>query len=322
MAKGSWSASMLLRRAGKHAVWVGLSLLLAHTFLGYFMPVREVVAEMTASPAAHPTAFGFVLALTALVYLNFAWFREQMCIVVCPYGRLQGVLYDRDTVNVGYDAKRGEPRGRPADGARGECIDCRLCIAVCPTGIDIRNGTQLECLGCANCIDACDRVMDRLGRPRGLIRYDSQNGFESGVRRFWRPRVILYGVLLAAGTAVFAVAAGWRTPFEADLVRVQGSAYTLAGERVRNAFTLHLVNKTPGEVRFTLVPAPDHRLAWTIPVPALTLPSLADQRLPLFVEFSRADLPGGGMARLDVASDAGSRAVPVRLLGPDGGRKP
>ncbi len=360
------SLQKVLRRVGKYTAYLALSVVLSHTFLGYFMPVRDVVHAVVSPPSAHPTAFAFVVGFTAIIYLNFAWFREQLCIVICPYGRLQGVLFDKDTVNVGYDKERGEPRGKhsawPAataneadvgagrpDGAadavvsgslllplpstessrhakdrgkrssvpgRGHCIDCFRCVAVCPTGIDIRDGTQLECVGCANCIDACDEVMDKVGQPRGLVRYDSQRGFEQQQRRFWRGRVALYAVLFAIGVVVFVLAASRRTAFEANLVRVPGSAYTLDGDMVTNAFTVHLVNKTPEPLTFTIDPVPDNRLQWTIPVRSLTLASLADQRLPIVARFARGAVHGDAESELMVSCASGQRRVKVRLLAP------
>jgi cytochrome c oxidase accessory protein FixG len=312
----AFSLEKAARRTGKYAAYLALSLLLAHTLLGYFMPVREVVQAITQSPATHPTAFVFVAALTGIVFLNFAWFREQLCIVVCPYGRLQSVLYDRDTVNVGYDRQRGEPRGKHGAGTSGDCIDCFRCVAVCPTAIDIRNGTQLECVGCANCIDACDEVMDKLGRPRGLVRYDSQRGLEGGGRRFWRPRVALYAGLLVLGIGVFGFSASRRAAFEADVLRVQGSAYTLAGDAVTNAFVVHLVNKLPATATFTIAAAPTAGVTWTIPLPRVTLESLADQRVPVFARFTRGTVPRGTSVQLVVGCEAGTRTVEARLLGP------
>src|SRR5690606_38137355 len=144
---------------------------------------------MKEGPLAHATAFGVVAFLTLVLWFCFGWFREQFCVIMCPYGRLQSALTDDDTINVGYDEKRGEPRGAKGK-TTGDCIDCRRCISVCPTGIDIRNGLQLECIGCAACIDACDDIMTKIDRPKGLVRYDSLNGLTGKKRRIIRPRVI------------------------------------------------------------------------------------------------------------------------------------
>jgi cytochrome c oxidase accessory protein FixG len=210
------------RRGLKMLVFLLIAALIAHSFVGYFMPVEVLVEAVTASPSRHPTAFVFVAVATVVMFVNFTWFREQMCIVICPYGRLQGALYDPDTILVGYDERRGEPRGPAGTDGAGDCVDCYRCVSVCPTGIDIRNGTQLECVGCANCIDACDEVMTKLDRPPGLVRYDSQRGFETGARKFARGRVLVYGVLLLAGITMFTLALTRRRPFEATLVRPGG----------------------------------------------------------------------------------------------------
>ncbi len=141
--------------------------------------------------------------MTALFYGNFAWFREQLCVVLCPYGRLQSVLLDEHSLVVGYDSKRGEPRGKRGTAGAGDCVDCKRCVVVCPTGIDIRNGTQMECLACTACIDACDDIMARLGRARGLVRYDSQDGFQAEPKQVLRPRLFIYaGMSAAAALAV------------------------------------------------------------------------------------------------------------------------
>jgi cytochrome c oxidase accessory protein FixG len=229
------------------------------------------------------------------------------------------VLYDADTINVGYDRARGEPRGRVGTAGAGDCVDCFRCVQVCPTGIDIRNGTQLECVGCANCIDACDEVMDRLGRPRGLVRYDSQAGFEGGARRFLRPRLALYGVLLAAGAAVFAAAASGREAFEANLQRLQASPYTLEGDVVTNAFTLHLENKQPVADTFALEAAEREGIELVIPSRTVQLESLADQRVPIFVRIDRAHYRRGLRLDLTVRAAGETRRLSAPLLGPGGG---
>jgi cytochrome c oxidase accessory protein FixG len=288
---------------------------------------------VTSSPGRHPVAFAFVLATTALLFVNFTWFREQTCIVLCPYGRLQGALYDQDTIVVGYDARRGEPRrGAPsvadaadagasgASGAAGDCVDCYRCVAVCPTGIDIRNGTQLECVGCANCIDACDAVMAKLGKPPGLVRHDSQRGFATGTRRFLRGRVVLYAVLLLAGLGAFALASTRRRPFEALLVRAPGRAYALEDGRVHNVFELQLVNKRPGERTFTIEPAAIADVEIVVADRELRLASLEARRVPVHVFVPTAAFRAGLRAQLRVrcADPDGEleRIATVPLLGP------
>ncbi len=178
---------------------------LAHTFLAYFVGVRALAHWVTRSPFEHPVAFLVMAGTTALMLLDFGWFREQVCMVACPYGRFQSVLLDRRSLIVGYDHRRGEPRGKlgrqglalvavPAQA--GDCIDCGACVVACPTGIDIRDGLQMECIHCTQCMDACDSIMDRIGRPRGLIRYSSRDELGGAPRRILRPRVVLYPVLV------------------------------------------------------------------------------------------------------------------------------
>lgn len=312
------SLQKALRRGAKWAIFFALSAFLAHNFLSYFMGADEVLAAMTSSPAEHPTAFAFVWIFAGITYLNFAWFREQVCIVICPYGRLQGVLYDEDTINVAYDPGRGEPRGKYTKGERGDCIDCYRCVAVCPTGIDIRNGSQLECIGCANCIDACDEVMAKVGQPPGLIRYDSMHGIEGKPRRFVRPRLFLYAFLLLLGATVFAVAAFRRTPFEAKLVRPQSTPFFVTDGVVRNPLTLHIVNKQPEAHTFLVEPKVPEQIRVVIPKPEVRLESLADERLTILVEVDRADWDPAMKLVLEVRTEDGTlqRTVEMALLGP------
>jgi len=170
------------RRAVKALAFLAVSMFVAHTFLAYFVGADALGRWVRASPFEHPVAFLVMAATTALMFLDFAWFREQVCLVACPYGRLQSVLLDRRSLIVAYDPRRGEPRGKLGRVA-GDCIDCRACVLTCPTGIDIRDGLQMECIHCAQCIDACDAIMDRVGRPRGLVRYGSRDEMAGAPRR-------------------------------------------------------------------------------------------------------------------------------------------
>lgn len=315
-----WRGAKLVRRGLKYVVFLAISALITHSFLGYFMPTEVLVEAVTSSPAHHPTAFVFVVAATLLLFVNFTWFREQLCIVVCPYGRLQGTLYDADTILVGYDQRRGEPRGPTSQHTGGDCVDCYRCVSVCPTGIDIRNGTQLECVGCANCIDACDEVMARLGRPAGLVRYDSQRGFETGQRKFLRGRVAFYAVLLLLGMSVFTLALTWRRPFEANLARTPGSAYRLDGERVHNLFELHLINKRPGPRTFRITVAGPDGAETIVASQTVELESLGDRRIPVHVFVPRDTFRAGLRAELLVRCDDPdgelTRLATAPLLGP------
>ena len=311
-----------VRRGLKMVVFFLISALITHSFLGYFMPTEVLLEAVTSSPGRHPTAFFFIVASTLALFVNFTWFREQLCIVICPYGRLQGALYDPDTILVGYDARRGEPRGPAADSDSGDCVDCYRCVAVCPTGIDIRNGTQLECVGCANCIDACDEVMDKLGRAKGLVRYDSQRGFDTGERRFVRGRVFLYAFLLLLGAAVFTLALTRRRPFEALLQRSmqQGRPYVVERERVHNVFDLQLINKRPGRREFEIEVIGPGFAETVVATRTIELESLAQQRIPVHVYVPVAEFRAGLRSELRVlCREPGGdteRLATAPLLGP------
>lgn len=278
----------LWRAAVTHGAYVVAALLVAHVFLAYFVSLPHVLAMVRTKPAAHPEAFAWMLATTAVFYGNFAFFREQLCVVVCPYGRLQSVLIDDDSLVVGYDEKRGEPRGKANVAGAGDCVDCNRCVVVCPTGIDIREGLQLDCLACTACIDACDDVMDKLERPRGLIRYDSLRGLRGEKRRFWRPRLFVYTGLLVLGAVVAGFAFRQREPFEANVVRLPGMPYTRENGTLRNAFELHLVNKQSAAVTLVIEPEASPDLAFVIPIAKVDLEPLASRRVPFFVTMEQS----------------------------------
>ncbi len=248
-------------------------------------------------------------AITVGLYVNFAWFREQVCVVLCPYGRLQSVLTDPHSLLVGYDEGRGEPRGKKGTAGAGDCVDCKRCIAVCPTGVDIRNGSQLECLACTACIDACDDVMDRLGRPRGLIRYDSQEGLSGKKRHIVRPRVIFYSGLMVVGAVVAAVAAHGRTPFEANLLRLQGAPCALSGDDVRNSLQLHLVNKVAAARTYRIEVDPVDGMQVVLPMPTVALPSLGNSLVPLFLSLPRSAFHGDVAVHVTVRSEEDAKGV-------------
>lgn len=316
LARAPLSPGKVARRVVKHALYLAVTLVLTHSFLGYFMPVAELLDAITSPPGEHLTAFLFMAVASLLIYVNFAWFREQLCIVICPYGRLQGALYDQDTVVVGYDRGRGEPRGAAGSAGAGDCVDCFRCVTTCPTGIDIRNGTQMECVGCANCIDACDEVMDKLGRARGLIRYDSQRGLEEGRRRFLRPRVAVYAALLLIGAAVFTVASLSRAPFEVHLVRTPGPAFVLTDGMVQNSFRLHLVNKLPERRTFDLAGQAPAGGELVLGMSQVTVDSLADARIAVIVRVPRAAYASGQEATLAVRTGELELRATARLAGP------
>ena len=247
------SGEKIVKRGLKFAIYFFLSAVIAHIFLSYFISIPQLWEWLQTSPAEHWKAFLFVTAFTIIMFLNFTWFREQLCIVICPYGRFQSALIDDESLNVAYDYSRGNPPGHVKDEAAGDCIDCRRCIQVCPTGIDIRNGLQLECIGCAACIDACDEIMDKVKRPRGLIRYASDRNLEGHRSRFIRPRTILYTGLLLMGMAVAGIAVTSVKPAVAMATRMPGVPFYVTETHVRNQYQIRLINKDIQPLEFTIV---------------------------------------------------------------------
>ena len=247
-----WTPEKIFKRGLKWGIYLLISFVLVHGVLAYFVSLPGLCKMVTHAPWENWPTFVFMVVATGIVFFNFTWFREQLCLAICPYGRLQSALQDDDTLMIGYDEKRGEPRGRPGTVGVGDCINCMKCVQVCPTGIDIRQGLQIECVGCANCIDACDAVMAKLGRKRGLIRYDSLNGLSGGKRRFWRPRVVIYVAILLIGGTVGAFAFSQVKPIYVSTLRMTGSPYYVDAENVRNQFFLRVVNKSHEPVLVTV----------------------------------------------------------------------
>jgi cytochrome c oxidase accessory protein FixG len=315
---GPWTFDKLWRKTVKHAVYLATSFLIAHVFLAYVVGAEAIVALIGTSPAEHPSTFGWALVMTLVLYGNFWWFREQLCIIICPYGRLQSALQDDDTLIIGYDERRGEPRGKAKDASAGDCVDCKRCIQVCPTGIDIRNGLQLECIGCSYCIDACDEIMTKLDRPIGLIRYDSERGLRGEPRRFWRPRVVYYVVAGLVGLAVAAVMMSGRTTFEANVLRPQGAPFVVGATSVENDVTVQVINKEPVTSTYTLEALAQPGVAVLLPQPRITLESFASQPLPVVINVDRAAYVYKMKVVLKVTElrTGLARELPINVLGP------
>lgn len=245
------------RRLLKYGVFLLVAFLLGNQFLSYFVGWERLSTWMTSSPAEHMGGFGVMAVTTALVYFDFTFFREQMCTVVCPYARLQSALLDRHSLIVGYDTLRGEARKRvkartEGDGS-GDCIDCKACVATCPTGIDIRDGLQLECINCTQCIDACDNVMDKIGKPHGLIRLSSQHALETKEKpKLLRPRTLLYpAIILVLMTALVVL---FQNKGEADvtILRQLNAPFVVTGDVVRNQLRVKVVNRAEEERIYSL----------------------------------------------------------------------
>lgn len=262
LAAAPWTPDKLLKKLLKHGVFFALSFLIGNTLLAYIVGKDQLVAIITDDPARHVTGLTAMLAFTLVFYLIFARFREQACTFICPYGRFQSALLDENSIVVAYDHKRGEKRGslrmgRTAQqreaGGLGDCVACNQCVTVCPTGIDIRNGTQMECVNCTACIDACDVVMDKIRRPRGLIRYASLNGIERGERLKMTPRLAIYAAVILAliGLEVFLLFS--RADVQTTLLRAPGALFQqMPDGRFSNLYTVKVVNKTAREIPLEL----------------------------------------------------------------------
>lgn len=245
-----WTTDKIVKKSTKHAIFFLISFAISNTFLAYIIGKDALLEIITDDPTQHLGGLASILIFTGAFYVVFAKLREIVCITICPYGRLQGVLLDKNSIVVAYDDVRGEPRAKIKKSAspvqlKGDCIDCTLCVQVCPTGIDIRNGTQLECINCTACIDACDEVMDKVGRPRGLIRYDSLLGIQEKKPLRFTGRIMAYSGVLVALIGVLVFLLVNRSDVETTLLRAPGQLYQIeANGMVSNLYTIELVNKT------------------------------------------------------------------------------
>jgi cytochrome c oxidase accessory protein FixG len=248
------SAQKLLKKSTKHGIWIGLSLWTGFTFVGYFTPIRTLVSEIAVAGLGPWETF-WILFYGFATYGNAGWMREQVCKYMCPYARFQSVMFDSDTLVITYDAQRGEPRGSRSKSADyrqaglGACVDCGICVQACPTGIDIRKGLQYECIGCAACIDGCDQVMDKMGYPRGLIRYATENavrgryGDRDIARHVMRPRILVYGAILLAVITAFASLLFLRVPLKVDVLRDRTTLVRETSEGLlENVYRLQIMN--------------------------------------------------------------------------------
>jgi cytochrome c oxidase accessory protein FixG len=256
--KGPWTGNKLARKAAKQFLWIVFSAWTGFTFVGYFTPIQTLATEIATLSLGPWEAFWTIFYALA-TYGNAGFMREQVCKYMCPYARFQSAMFDRDTLIITYDAERGEPRGPRRKGADpkaaglGSCVDCTWCVQVCPTGIDIRKGLQYECIACAACIDACDTVMDKVGYPRGLIRYTTQHALDHKQTHVVRPRIIVYGVLLALIIAGWAGALAMRKPVALDVIRDRNALYRMLDDgNVENVYNVKILNKTEHAHRFRI----------------------------------------------------------------------
>ncbi len=298
--KAPMSAQKLGKKALKHGLWIAVAIWTGFTFVGYFTPIRELGA-LTLAASLGPWQTFWVLFYGFATYGNAGFLREQVCKYMCPYARFQSAMFDKDTMIVTYDEKRGEPRGArskkadPAALGLGSCVDCTLCVQVCPTGIDIRNGLQYECIGCGACIDVCDDVMDKVGYPRGLIKYSTQNGVAQGwtraqmLKRAFRPRVLVYTAILGLITLAVFVSLFLRTPLKVDVIRDRGALARMVEQgRIENVYRLQVMNATESTQRYTVTVSG---------IPGITLDPSADiEVLPTEVRAAavRVQIPPNG----------------------------
>jgi cytochrome c oxidase accessory protein FixG len=298
-------------KALKHAIWIAIALWTGLTFVGYFTPIRELLPQVATLDLGGWQSF-WILFYGFATYGNAGWMREQVCKYMCPYARFQSAMFDKDTMIITYDAKRGEPRGK-GEGA-GDCVDCGICVQACPTGIDIRDGLQYECIGCAACIDGCDQVMDKVGRPRGLIRYSTTNAMEKNLsrgeilRRAARPRVLLYASILGGIVVAAAATLYLRVPLKVDVIRDRAAlSREVEPGVVENLYRLQIMNTTESARAFVIEVSglPGIHIAGE---PITGVPAASSRMVPV---KARASTQG-------VAAGSHPIEFHVRALGPDG----
>ncbi|MEM9082575.1 MAG: cytochrome c oxidase accessory protein CcoG [Planctomycetota bacterium] len=322
-----------IRQVLKYIVFFLCSIFLAHTFLAYFVPPAELITWVTRSPFEHSTAFLVMFITTGLMLFDFCFFREQMCTIACPYGRFQAAMLDKQSLIIAYDEKRGEPRGKGKRRNKsdvslniiteepGDCIDCHKCVTTCPTGIDIRDGLQMECIGCAQCIDACDDVMERINKPKGLIRYSSQAIMSGEAKRFVRPRMFVYPSVVAVLLAIFMVVLVGRTAAEANILPRQGSPYYDYGEgQITNQARIRVFNRSDQTVTYTFSLAGIEDASIMLDDPTLTLDAGQTQILGFSVLLPTIAFADSNRANLFiniVGSDGYEKTLRYPVLGPD-----
>ena len=310
----------LSKKTFKHLVWIAFALWTGFTFVGYFSPIRELMMEFLQTRLGPWETF-WILFYAFATYGNAGWMREQVCKYMCPYARFQSVMFDSDTLVITYDKQRGEPRGSrsksadPKAAGLGACVDCGICVQACPTGIDIRNGLQYECIGCAACIDGCDQVMDKMGYPRGLIRYASENALQGKsserglLRRVLRPRTLIYSAILLAVVVAFLGMLYLRVPLKVDVIRDRATlARELNDGRLENVYRLQIMNTTEQAHEFTVTASgiDGMELVGKLPV---TVPAASAVTLPVALRVDPAKTTAGSHAVRFVVEDSSDARV-------------
>lgn len=299
-----WTASKIAKKLTKWTAFAVVGGAIGTTFTAYFLG-RDGVLEAQLDPFSHPAGTATFVFITGLLFFDFFWFREQTCLVVCPYGRLQSVLLDANSLLVAYDEKRGEPRGKKNTPGAGDCVDCRRCVEVCPTGTDIRKGTTMECIQCMACIDACDDVMSKLVRPEGLIRFSSENAISGQPQRIVRPRVLAYAGGLLGIVATASIVLSNRQPVELSMSRALGAPYVVLEDgRVQNPLRLRISNKGDAARAFDVEVLEPADAQITVPVSPFPVPPGEVRYLPVFVTRPATAVDGSEIV-LRVSDDAG-----------------
>jgi cytochrome c oxidase accessory protein FixG len=323
--EGGWSSEKILKKSAKWAVFTLVSLVITHSFLAYFVGSRELIGMVSSSPAENWASFLVILFTTGLILFDFGWFREQFCVIMCPYGRFQSVMLDSQSMVVGYDPRRGEPRrGTQAPGApAGDCVDCFRCVQVCPTGIDIRRGLQMECIACTACIDACDEVMTKIKKPLGLISYTTLAELNGRRRRKFTGRAGIYAGLLLIAVTTLTVLLTRKEFLEVTVLRAGGSPYEIIpaanGNLVLNHFRVDLSNQTGAaqQVQFSLAD-PEPGLELVMPMNPLQLDDRAAQKADFFVRFPPTLLKNGARRIfLKMTYPHNEKKLEVPLVGPN-----
>jgi len=272
-----WNAFKIRKRATKIIVFYMIAFIIANYFMAYLISMDEVLRYVHEGIAAHAATFIALIIFTTIFFFVYYWFREQVCIVVCPYGRLQGVLLDKNSIVVAYDYVRGEPRGKISEHNNGDCIDCKACVRVCPTGIDIRNGTQLECINCTACIDACDEIMEAIDKPKQLIRYASENNIAKKEKLKITTRIKGYSFLLLVIASALFIILATRDAVDITILRTQGMIYqTLPDGYIGNLYSARMFNKTHQDIEVSLsIPAAEGSIEIIGKKPLITKESYA-----------------------------------------------
>ena len=308
------------RQVLRFVIYLLVSMYLAHTFLAYFVGVDNLRQWVQQSPLEHPTSFLIMMSVTALMMFDFCFFREQLCIIACPYGRLQSVMLDKFSLIVSYDEKRGDPRGPVRKKTGGDCVDCGQCVSTCPTGIDIRKGLQMECIGCAQCIDVCNKVMTKVGRAKGLIRYSSQHTMAGNKRRLIRPRVLIYPLLLAVVFGIFLNLLMNKDSADVTILRNFGAPFTVASDEiVDNNMRLRITNRSEEDAAYMIrVLNGDTELEFVIRENPIKIAAGKNLTEGVLIHVPRTAFKDGILDVLIDVNDgkAFQKQVPCRLLGP------